>query len=309
VTTEILLIVNPSAGRGLAGRRWPAFGSTLRAAGVEFDEELTHRPGQATELAREAVISGRPIVGAVGGDGTLSEVANGFFELGEPIPGRSRLAALTLGTGGDFRRSFGLPTDPKAVAAMLLAGRSRRIDAGRVTCTGPAGDRIVRHFVNVADTGIGGEVLKLVNGGFRVVNGEITYALAAALTLLRWRNREMRLVVDDQAFDLVAQQIVVANCEYFAGGMRVAPAAHPDDGLLDVVVAGDLGLVDNLRGMQKIRKGTHLDGRNPKIRHYHARTVQVSSPTPLYVDVDGELPGMLPALFEAMPGALELICP
>ena len=306
---EVLLIVNPSAGRGLAGRRWPTFERELRAAGADFDVELTCRPGQATELAREAVLAGRRVVGAVGGDGTLSEVANGFFELGQPIPGRSRLAAVSLGTGGDFRRSFGLPTAPAAVAAMLLAGRSRRIDAGRVTCTGPAGERIVRHLVNVADTGIGGEVLERVNGGFRVINGEITYALAAALTLLRWRNRPMHLVVDDQAFDLVAQQVVVANCEYFAGGMRVAPAAQPDDGLLDVVVAGDLGLVDNLRGMQRIRKGKHLDGRDPKIRHFHARTVQVSSPTPLQVDVDGELPGALPAVFEAMPGALELVVP
>jgi diacylglycerol kinase family enzyme len=163
--------------------------------------------------------------------------------------------------------------------------------------------------VNVADTGIGGEVLERVNGGLRVVNGEITYALAAALTLLRWRNRPMHLVVDDQAFDLVAQQVVVANCEYFAGGMRVAPAARPDDGLLDVIVAGDLGLIENLRAMRKIRKGTHLDDRNAKIRHFHARTVQISSPTPLRVDADGELPGMLPAVFEAMPGAVELVCP
>ena len=74
-------------------------------------------------------------------------------------------------------------------------------------------------------------------------------------------------------------------------------------------MAGDLGLLDNLRGMQKIRQGTHLDGSNPKIRHFHARNVQISSPAPLYVDVDGELPGMLPAVFEAVPGALELACP
>jgi diacylglycerol kinase family enzyme len=202
-----------------------------------------------------------------------------------------------------------MPKAPEEAAAMLLAGRSRRIDAGRVTCSVPRGGQIVRHFVNVADTGIGGDVLTRVNGGFRVLNGEITYALAAGITLLRWRNRPMHVVVDGEARDVVAQQVVVANCQYFAGGMRVAPKARPDDGLLDVVVAGDLGMLDNLRGMRQIRRGDHLDGGNPKIWHRQARRVQVSSPTSLHVDVDGELPGMLPALFEVTPGALELICP
>lgn len=305
---DILLIVNPAAGRGLAGRRWPELERKLRASGLSFDSELTSAPGEAIELARRAVRAGRSIVGAVGGDGTMSEVANGFFENGEPIAGQSRLAAISVGTGGDFRRSFDLPTAPEEVAAMLLAGRSRRIDAGRVTCSLPRGERIVRHFLNVADTGIGGEVLTRINGGFRVVNGEITYALAAAITLLTWRNRPMHVAIDGEARDVIAQQVVVANCQYFAAGMRVAPKALPDDGLLDVVVAGDLGLLENLRGMRQVREGTHLDGGNPKIWHRHAKRVQVSSPTPLHVDVDGELPGMLPALFEAIPGALELIC-
>jgi YegS/Rv2252/BmrU family lipid kinase len=306
---DVLLIVNPAAGRGVTGRRWQDLEARLHAAGLRFDYELTSAPGEATTLAREAVRDGRPIVGAVGGDGTVSEVANGFFEGGEPIPGQSCLAAISAGTGGDFRRTFGMPQDPEAAAAMLLAARSRRIDAGRVTCSVGRGVQIVRHFVNVADTGIGGDVLTRVNGGFRVLNGEITYALAAAITLLRWHNRSMHVVIDGEARDVVAQQVVVANCQYFAGGMRVAPKALPDDGLLDVVVAGDLGLVDNLRGMRQIRRGAHLEGGNPKMWHRHARRVQVSSSSPLHVDVDGELPGMLPALFEVMPGALELICP
>jgi diacylglycerol kinase (ATP) len=306
---DVLLIVNPAAGRGVTGRRWPELERVLRDAGLRFDAELTSGPGHATQLARKAVGEERPIVGAVGGDGTLSEVANGFFEGGEPIPAQSRLAAISAGTGGDFRRTFGIPKAPREMAAMLLSGHSRRIDAGRVTCSVPRGGQVVRHFVNVADTGIGGEVLTRVNGGFRVLNGEITYALAAAITLLRWRNRPMHVVIDGEARDVVAQQVVVANCQYFAGGMRVAPKAVPDDGLLDVVVAGDLGMLDNLRGMGQIRRGAHLDGGNPKIWHRHARRVQVSSPAPLHVDVDGELPGMLPALFEVMPGALELVCP
>ena len=143
----------------------PHFGlgaSSLDTNLARFDSELTLRPGHGTELARQAVKAGWPIVAAVGGDGTISEVANGFFEDGAPIPTRSRLAALTTGTGGDFRRTFGIPTEPERAAAMLRAGRSRRIDAGRVTCTLAGGETTVRYLVNVADAGIGQEVLARV---------------------------------------------------------------------------------------------------------------------------------------------------
>jgi diacylglycerol kinase family enzyme len=214
-----------------------------------------------------------------------------------------------MGTGGDFRRTFGHPLDISAAAAALVAGRVRRIDAGRVTCTAPDGGPVVRHFVNIADAGIGGDVVHRVNGGWRVINGEVTFLIASVLTLLRWRNRPVRVVIDGEARELVAQQVVVANCQYFGGGMRVAPRALPDDGLLDVVIAGDLSAWENVRGLGEIRKGTHLDAGNPKITHTLARRVEVSSATLVRVDADGEQPGVLPAVFEVVPAALELVCP
>src|SRR5262249_8321251 len=109
--------------------------------------------------------------------------------------------------------------------------------------------------------------------------------------------------------ELVAQQVVVANCQYFGGGMRVAPRAKPDDGLLDVIIAGDLGAWENVRGLRRIRAGTHLDKANPKISYALAERIEVSSPVLTRVDVDGEQPGVLPALFEVLPGALEVVCP
>jgi diacylglycerol kinase family enzyme len=103
--------------------------------------------------------------------------------------------------------------------------------------------------------------------------------------------------------------VVVANCQYFGGGMRVAPRALPDDGLLDVVTVGDVGVVENARSMRKFRDGTYLDEGNPKISFARARTVEVSSPRLVRVEADGELPGELPATFEVLPGALELVVP
>lgn len=306
---DVLVIVNPASAGGRTGRGWPAVAGRLRDAGLDFDTAMTSCRGEAIELSRLAVRERRPLIVAAGGDGTINEVVNGFFAEGDP-PAGVRLGVLPTGTGGDLRRTLGFPMDVGDAAAALMAGRVRRLDAGRVTCALPEGGTVVRHFINIADAGIGGEVVHRVNSGWRLVNGEVTFVLASVRALLRWRNKPMRIVIDGgEPRELVAQQVVVANCQYFGGGMRVAPTARPDDGLLDVLVAGDLGMVENVRGLGKIRKGTHLEEGSPKISHALARRVEVTSPEQVRVDVDGEQPGLLPATFEVVPAALEVVCP
>jgi diacylglycerol kinase family enzyme len=169
--------------------------------------------------------------------------------------------------------------------------------------------QVVRHFINITDAGIGGDVVDRVNRGGRVINGEITFLLASVRTLLTWRNRPMRIVIDGRPRELVAQQVVVANCQFFGGGMKVAPGAVPDDGLLDVVVAGDLGAWENVRGLRRIRAGTHLEAGSAKLSHALAERVEISSPVLTRVDVDGEQPGVLPAVVEVQPGAISVIVP
>jgi YegS/Rv2252/BmrU family lipid kinase len=304
-----LVIVNPASAGGRTGRSWPEVAARLREAGLDFDVAMTASRGEAVELARQGAREGCSLVVAAGGDGTINEVAHGLLVGGEDAAGRARLGVLPTGTGGDFGRTMGFPLDVARAAAVLAAGRGRRIDAGRVTCGLPDGGTAVRHFVNIASAGIGGDVVDRVNRGRVVVNGEVTFMLASVLTLLRWRNKPMRIVIDGRGRELVAQQVVVANGRYFGGGMHVAPRALPDDGQLDVVVAGDLNVWENVRGLAEIRKGTHLDSGNLKISHALARRVEVSSPELVRVEADGEQPGVLPAVFEVLPGALEVVCP
>jgi diacylglycerol kinase (ATP) len=303
----VLIVVNPASGGGRTAREWPAAADRLRGAGLRFDEVMTTGPGMATELARRAVTDGRRLVVAAGGDGTINEVVNGFFDGTERIESDTRLGVLPMGTGGDFRRTLGMSRDVDEAAAVLCAGRPRRLDAGRVTCTGPAGETVVRHFLNIADAGIGGDVADMVNGGFRVINGELTFSIAAAVTLLRWRNRPVHAVIDGEERDMVVQQVVVANCRFYGGGMEMAPAALPDDGLLDLVIVGDVGWLEAARLMGKIRTGAHLP--HPKLEHRLVRRVEISSPLPTGVDADGERPGSLPATFEVLPGTLEVVAP
>jgi len=305
---DTLVVVNPASAGGRTGRRWPAIEASLRAAGLAFDVATTSAPGDAAELAGRGAREGRRLVVAAGGDGTINEVANGLLAAGAQ-PASTRLGVMPTGTGGDFRRSLGLPPEPDRAAAVLSAGRCRRIDAGRVTCARPGGGSAVRHFVNIASAGIAGEVVESVHGRRRVVSGELTFLLASVRTLLRWRNRAVRVVIDGAVRDLIVQQVVVANGQFFGGGMWVAPRARPDDGLLDVVIAGDLGLRETMRALAQVREGRHLDGGSPKISHALARRVEVSSPEHVRVETDGERPGVLPAVFEVVPDALEVVCP
>src|SRR5438477_10702077 len=172
--SAILFIVNPSSGAGKAGREWAAVETWLPSSGLPYEVAFTTRPLEATEIAQKAVRESRPVVVAVGGDGTLNEVVNGFFRNGAPIPTSSKLAMVPLGTGGDFRRTLRIPIDPKQAIEVLRSGMVRRLDAGCVTYQNQDGSTAVRHFINIADAGLGGDVVYRVNRGSKRL-GAMTY--------------------------------------------------------------------------------------------------------------------------------------
>lgn len=282
--------------------------SWLPSTGIQFETALTTRPLEAVEIAQRAVKESRPVIVAVGGDGTLNEVVNGFFRNGAPIPTTSKLAMLPLGTGGDFRRTLRIPLDTRAAMRVITGGLVRRLDAGCVTYQAHDGTTAVRHFINIADAGLGGDVVHRVNTGSKLLGGA-TFTLTSFLTLLRWRNQPMTVVIDGHTHELVAQQVVIANCQYFGGGMRMAPSASPTDGVFDVILVRDAGKLETIRGMRDVRSGKHLDQRNPKIQLLYGKRISVTSPNQVRIDLDGEDPGLLPALFEIQPGAIEFITP
>ncbi|HEX3507979.1 MAG TPA: diacylglycerol kinase family protein, partial [Candidatus Dormibacteraeota bacterium] len=300
IAAPVLFVVNPASGAGKAAREWSSIAAWLTTTGLPFDAALTTRPGEAIEIAERAVRESRPIVVAVGGDGTLNEVVNGFFHNGAPIPTTTQLGMVPLGTGGDFRRTLRIPLDPKEAVHVIQAGTRRRLDAGCVTFTADGGSSAVRHFINIADAGLGGEVAHRVNVGSKRL-GSAAFTIASALALIGWKNKPMQVVVDGNAIDIVAQQVVVANCQYFGGGMRMAPSAKPTDGVFDVILVGNVGKIETARKLGSIRNGTHLDDHNPKIQLMYGKRISVTSTENVRVDLDGETPGTLPALFEIQP--------
>jgi YegS/Rv2252/BmrU family lipid kinase len=307
--SDTVIIVNPASSGGGTGRRWPKIADRLSSSGLDFEVKMTSRPQQAVEIARREVQASRPLVVAAGGDGTINEVVNGFFQSGRPLPTSSRLGILPLGTGGDYRRTFSLPAEPEGAVQALLRGIPRRIDAGLATFRGHDGSQVTRHFINIADAGVGGDVVDRVNRSRKRLGGDATFMLAALVASARWKNKPMQVTIDDLVRNLVAQQVVIANGQYFGSGMRIAPMAQPDDGFFDVILVGDVSMVENLRGLSKIKAGRHLEEANSKLELFRGKRVAVESPEPVRIDLDGEQPGFLPASFEIEPAAIELMTP
>lgn len=308
-SSSFVVVVNPMAGGGKARSRLPELADALHALDAQFEVAETASPGHATELVREALRGGAPGVAVVGGDGTLNEAVNGFFDdRGEPIAPDAWLAPLPCGTGGDFRRTLGLDRRPRAMAARVMSADPHPIDVGLLRFRHRDGRPMLRFFLNITSFGIGGLVDELVNDGPKWMGGSGAFLLASVRAGARYRNQHVRIMIDGHPpRETAVLNIAVANGQYFGGGMHVAPRARIDDGLFDVVGIENLSFVAQARLMPRIYRGTHL-GR-PGVTWTRARSVEAEPVDPgeiVLLDVDGEAPGRLPATFELREAALRL---
>jgi YegS/Rv2252/BmrU family lipid kinase len=289
-----LIIVNPAAAGGRARGFWQRCAEAC--AGLAFDVIETRRRGDAADYAAAA---GDRLVIAVGGDGTAHEVVNGLLR--RPSDRPPRVGFLQSGTGADLRRTLASPRQAGDVAAWLRTDRWRRIDVGRVgTSTGR------RYFINVADAGIGAEVVRRAARGPAVMGGTLNFLGGAVISLLTHRNTSIRLRLDDgPVLSRRIRTVAIANGAYLGGGMWIAPKARPDDGLFDVVTIGDVSRTLGIRSLPMLYRGTH--GQLAQVEFGRARRVEIDSEVPIGVEADGELVGSTPAVFEILPGALEVI--
>jgi YegS/Rv2252/BmrU family lipid kinase len=302
----VLVVYTHSAG-GKTERRWPQLRATIHENFGPFEERFTRSAGEATELTRQALRDGAGLIVAVGGDGTVNEVVNGFFDGDKPVRSDAAFGILPAGTGGDFIKSLGIPKDLAAAASAMKRAQPRSIDVGRLSFVDNEGQPRVRHFINIASFGIGGVVDRNVNQSSKALGGTISFAIATLKAGLTYKNPSVNLSLDGAAAkEGRIYNVAVANGRYFGGGMKVAPDAALDDGWFDVITMGDFKFGDLvLRGMD-IYTGKHLT--NPKVSFARARKIEAraSDGVEVLLDVDGEQPGRLPATFELVPGALKV---
>ncbi|MBA3461958.1 MAG: diacylglycerol kinase family lipid kinase [Deltaproteobacteria bacterium] len=310
VAPRTVVIVNPKSQGGKLGKRWSEVGEVLSRS-FPFDEVMTQGVGDATQIAREALNSGADRIVAIGGDGTVNEVVNGFFENGAPIAPDATFGLIPYGTGGDFRRSIGVPKETADAAAVIAAGARRKIDVGKLGFVATDGSPATRMFANIASFGVSGVVDRLVNESGKKLGGKLSFMFASVRATWSYKNQRVQLVFDGKdRVDLSINTVAVANGKYFGGGMKVAPDAELDDATFDVVSIGDLGMGEVLSMSRKIYKGEHLAMKKVSVRR--AKVVEAEGIEPgavIELDVDGENPGRLPARFEILPAALWVAVP
>jgi diacylglycerol kinase (ATP) len=297
-----LLITNPLAG---TGRRevLATVSGVLDANGLAHDVVETTAAGDATRLAREAVLDGRRFVVAVGGDGTVHEVVNGLVdaETGQAHADGVVLGTIAGGSGCDLTRTFGFDRRPELAARHLLGDTTNSFDLGRVRLTGPDGRPRTVVFANIAEAGYGGTVTDLANRLPRRV-GAARYGIATIAAIARFRLVETTVRLDKHEHTEPLSNVVVANGQFFGGGMNVAPRALPWDGRFNVQ-AWSGRPIDVVRASPALRKGTHTS--RPDVREWNSATVDVDGP-PLVVEADGEVLGTTPATFDILPGVLRI---
>jgi YegS/Rv2252/BmrU family lipid kinase len=298
-----LLIVNPASGNGATGRNLDRIAGQIRAVLGDFEALLTRAVGDGAALGRQAVEAGRRLVVAVGGDGTASEVVDGLMGGGY----LGDFGFIPRGSGGDFRRTLGLPQDVPGAARQLVAPGRRSVDLGRLEFTGPDGRRELRHFCNVASCGITALIARNVNLGTKALGGPVAFKLAAARALLGWRDQSIRWRVDGGPWvEDTVTALSVCNGRYFGGGVMVAPGARLDDGLLDITIWKGYSALDFVLLQRKLHDGRHVELAGTRVLRGREIEVEPLHGARVLLEVDGEQPGLLPARFSVLPKALTL---
>ena len=295
--------MNPASDNGATGKRWPELAHRAARLGLTGETFFSERPGHIVELAERAAHEGAELVVAVGGDGTLNETVSGLMRAG----GGPELATIPLGTGMDFGRTYGIPSNIDGAVRTAVEGRTRTIDVGRVNYKTWAGADEERYVVNVGSVGMSAAVAQRANGMSKALGGKATFFYALVRVFLAWQNTVIDVELDGERRSARMHDVIVANGQYHGGSMWLAPEASPDDGLFDVLMIGDVTKLDFATTAPKLYRGKHLG--HPKVELARARVVAVDGAETLPIELDGEQVGTTPARFEVVPGALRVRVP
>lgn len=289
-------------------RRLPALEKGLREALPDLALAHTEGPGHATLICRDALENGAELVVSIGGDGTNNEVLCGFVDGdGKNRFPTAELALVHSGTGGDFVRHLG-PQVRATDLRRLGDGDAQIVDYGVATFVDHEGHRAVRPFLNVASAGVSGLVDYYVGRSNKLLGPTATYIVGSLRGIVDYRNKRALVRIDGgPEFDLDLTILVVANGQYFGGGMWIAPHARCDDGVFDLVYAGGMSRPRLVGLLAKVFRGAHVG--DPGVHGEHARAIDLrprDDQDVVLIDLDGEQPGRLPASFRIEPAGLRL---
>lgn len=287
---RLYFIVNPIAGAGRSAKCFAQVQALLEQRGADFGFAVTEYPGHAIELTNAALAAGERRIVAVGGDGTVNEVASALWG-SEAVMG-----ILPFGTGNDLGRTLGLPTQPEEALNVALTGRVRPMDAGLAN---------ERFFLNAAGLGFDVDVLIRMEKFKKRLNGMLPYLLGVVQALFNLRAMRLRVKTGEELLELDGFLLVVSNGRYFGGGMMPAPEADPFDAKFDVCIVHKLPLHRIIPVLIRVVKGRHLG--LSEVLFFRADEITVETPAGQPLELDGEVCESVPVTFRLLPGAIPML--
>lgn len=317
-----LLIVNPRSGGGKTGEVFDKMRRPIEGIVGPVDVAFTENPRHAVELARDAALNGREIVVAVGGDGSIHEVASGLMLARAQLPGntlKTRLGIIGQGTGGDFRRTLGIAHRLDQYCKAIAGGHTKCIDIGKMSYADHSGNPQEGFFINILSMGLGGLVDQYVADMGRNLGGTMTYFVASVRGLIKSRIGQLKCTLSNsktgaepKEYTFQSRLLAVCNGRYFGSGMEAAPMALPDDGIFEVIDLGHAPKLKFFASSSRLYTGSHMN--SPDVQHFQCDRIDVELLNPeagdtFILDVDGEPLGRLPISIELIPKAIEVFVP
>lgn len=306
---KIAAVVNPHSAGGRTAKRWPELAGLLERRLGPVTTRFTDAHGAGITITRDLLREGFELIIAVGGDGTINEVANGFFDQDRPIRAEATLGILPLGTGGDFRRTLDIPLNPSEAIEVLSSGIPLLIDVGKAKFQANNGAATSRYFVNLVSFGMGGHVAARSKNFMGCFGGRAAFFWAMVVTFLGYRGRSIHLTLDGNRHPnpFFITNIAIGNGQFHGGGMWPCPAALLNDGVFDVTVIGYAGAIKLLWRIAMLYSGEVYS--HPKVNHYEAKRVLAESTSATEIEIDGEPLGTLPLEVSILPQQLRVLVP
>lgn len=299
-------IVNPAAGGSRGDKRWKAIEADLKLLGIPYKAHVTTATLHASHIAKEAVEEGYRKLLIIGGDGTLNEVVNGLFAQHSVPTNEVTIALISIGTGNDWIKTIGIPSDTKAAAQLVKNGtQTRIIDAG-LAYYHLHGHRHSRHFVNVAGMAFDAEVTRHANAHKNAL-GPMQYWLSLASTLFSFSPVPITVDVDGKIYEDLTFCLNVGNCQFAGGGMMIVPGAKPDDGLFTITHIKNASRWTVIKNVSALGDGTFI--KLKEVEQYTGKNVKVTSKQPVWLEVEGEVLGEAPFEFQLIPSAIKVLVP
>jgi diacylglycerol kinase (ATP) len=307
-TSYIDIIINPAAGNGKAIRVARTLLKKIKSTcDFEIHISFTKEKDDATIITRRAILEGASMIIALGGDGTVNEVVNGFFSEGKPLNPLCELGIINCGTGGGFVRTLNFPLRAEQQIEQLLNPGNRVLDLGQISYLESTGMLQKRLFINECQVGIGCKVASAVGKKLKFFGGRIGFGFSAALLALSMKPLTLSVKFDnDPVQELALIGLVIGNGTECAGGMKLTPDAKLNDGFFDVLSMNDMKVTDRMLNLSKVYSGKHI--LSPYFSIKRCKKLQIRSDKKILMEGDGEILGNAPFEVEILPLAIKVKC-